>query len=347
MKKHKIEILYLIFFDVSGTAASAPVRRALALKEAFSDNCVSVCISGKPLKRFLRILKFLIFNKNTYNNVYIENSSTTLYPFDFLLMYYLKKRKKKIGIFIRDAHPLFPEFVRSLKWYQHILYKGWHFSMRFLIHNSPVWFVPSETFGNFLQQQYNLGENFPRISVLPPAMTDNTSCLFDVKSKNVLYVGGISKRYGLKNILKLSDLLSALDPEAKIVMLIRNEPAELIEKKNIVILHGDLSALINMNYRFRFSVMLLEPNLYNSLAFPVKMMDYLSLRLPVVSTPIPEAEHFLLSHKTGIITNTDLPDFEHVWNNSDLWKQMSENISRIENHFWSDRYKQILDVLEN
>lgn len=347
MNKDKPGILYLVFFDISGPAISAPVRRAMALKDAFSGLTDMVCISGKPLKRFFRILKFMIFQKPRYDKVYIENSSTTLYPLDFLLICYFKKRKKKIGIFIRDAHPLFPEFVSSLKWYQHILYKGWHFSMRFLIKYIPVWFVPSKSFGNFLQQEYNLDDNSPRISVLPPAMTDDAPWLFDVKSKNVLYAGGISKRYGLKNILKLSDLLSVLDPEAKIVMLIRYKPAELMEKKNIVILHGDLSSLYNNTYRFRFSVMLLEPNMYNSLAFPVKMMDYLSMGLPVVSTPIPEAENFLLSHKTGIIiTDSEWADFDQLWNDSALWVNMNENISKITSHRWIDRCKLILKELD-
>lgn len=346
MKMNKIEILYLVFYDISGPAVSAPVRRALALKEAFSDLTDLVCISGKPLKRFFRILKFLIFQKTTYEKVYIENSSTTLYPLDFLLIRYFYNHNKKMGIFIRDAHPLFPEFVGSLKWYQHILYKGWHISMQFLKHYIPVWFVPSETFGNFLKQEYHLDGISPRISVLPPGMTDDAPQLFDVKSKNVLYVGGISKRYGLKNILKLSEFLSELDPEAKIVMLIRYKPTELIEKKNIVILHGDLSLLYRENYRFRFSVMLLKPNTYNSLAFPVKMMDYLSLGLPVVSTPIPEAEHFLLSHKTGIIiTDSEWADFDQLWNNSALWLKMHDNISKISNNRWIDRCTHILREL--
>jgi glycosyltransferase involved in cell wall biosynthesis len=345
---NKIDILYLIFFDVSGPAASAPVRRALALKNAFSDTMMTVCISGKPLKRFFRILKFLILQKKPFESVYIENSSTTLYPLDFLLLYYFKIRQKKIGIFIRDAHPLFPEFVCSLKWYQHILYKSWHYSMQFLIHNVPIWFVPSERFGTFLQNHYRLDRKLPRISVLPPAMTENTPQLFDEKSKNVLYVGGISKRYGLDNILRLSDLLYELDNEAKIMMLIRHKPAQLIERSNIGILHGDLSVLYKNDYRFRFSVMLLEPNAYNTLAFPVKMMDYLSMGLPVVSTPIPEAESFLLSYKTGIIIHDyKFPDIKNLWDDADFWKGMNENISGIKNQFWTDRCSRILDILSS
>lgn len=346
--KRKIDLLYLVFFDISGPPTSAPIRRALALKDAFEKSKEILCISGKPLKRFCRIVTVILFKRIYYETIYIENSSTTLYPLDFLLIRYFKRRKKKIGIFIRDAHPLFPEFIHALKKYQHILYWGWHYSMQFMIKNIPVWFVPSETFGNFLKKHYGLDGYAPQLNVLPPAMTDNMPSLFDVNSKNILYVGGISKRYGLENLLKLSDALESVDSEAKIVMLIRHDPAKLLEKKNIEVLHGDLSALYKGSYRFRFSVMLLEPNAYNSLAFPLKMMDYLSMGLPVVSTSLPEVERFLLCYKVGIISSDEMwTDFESLWKNSERWTVMNNNISQITNHQWIDRCKQILEVLES
>ena len=176
--------------------------------------------------------------------------------------------------------------------------------------------------------------------------------------KTVVYVGGISQRYGLEILLQALDLANK-----KVALYL-----ELMCRRDEFMQHRPVFAnydgaewlhvyrltgkdLEQVYRRSDIAVIPLLKNLYNDLAMPVKLFEYLSYGLPIVSTNCTEMASFISRNKVGLIAEdsaSSLADrIRQLVEDKALYNQLRRNVRQtLENgNLWTDRARFVAEQL--
>ncbi len=346
-KIHNIAIstLFIGYYDIS-VIRKAPQVRIYELSKAFKRmGCRHFIIGGRWSRAIDQIKWIFKVKKENIRYVYIENNATTAWPMDLLFIFFLRCFNVKIAIYIRDAYPYFSSFRKKLKYYQIPLYWGWIFSMNIFEHFSDLWFVQTKQFKTYLRKYHSIP-----MALLPPGTRQDAANLFNSNSKNLLYMGGISNRYGKVHLAQFSKILQEIHPEAKLNLLIRQCPKELSNIPNISIIQGNIDTLIKKSYQFCLGISFLEVSEYNKMTAAVKLYDYLSLGLPVISTPLPHNIEIINCYNIGFIVEDHPPKSAKLVNelmrNRKRLEECAGNIQQSKIDSWNDRAITVLSLFQ-
>lgn len=151
--------------------------------------------------------------------------------------------------------------------------------------------------------------------------------LLDKNNKNILYTGGLVRKYGIENLLKAFSLIN--DDQYRLIICGEGEAKDLIEeycKIDFRIQYmGKLSHNLILSYQ-KQADLLINPRLpigeYTEFSFPSKTMEYFASETPVLMYKLPgipsiyfdycytlnDNSEMALSKK--IVEIFDLPDYE-------------------------------------
>lgn len=272
---------------------------------------------------------------------YIEPSTYPCHPLDFQMFVHLKTKKIPIGLFYRDMYHKFPELFNYTGIKNAILQFRYDIDWQFYKRISKVIFFPSATMANYFK--------FNNKVSLPPA-----GDLIDVDRKkiknSVIYVGGISKEFGTDILLEALDKVNAVRP-IKLILVCRTYNAELFDQYSnsewleIKHLSGD-----DLKNEYNNSDMAIIPRpitKYNDLAVPIKLFEYLSYGMPVVSTKTFETTKVIEDNKVGITVEGNSEDLAksilELYQDTNSIFQYSENaLEMIRKHnTWKNRVEKI------
>jgi hypothetical protein len=271
----------------------APSLRMCAMKKGFReilDSDKLIEINGKV--RAYKIWKFL-FSEDIakVGYVYIESSNKGMTFFDALLIFYLKFRKVKISVFIRDFYPLFKNGWVDANWKGKIANILWFLNIAIYKINADIAYFPSESSMNLLK--------FKRKEILPPGLFLDIPEM-PLKKNVIFYAGGLKKPYNLEPVLQAVENLNKIKV-IKFHIFCRKNDLRFIEKWSdkewLKIEHKNL---YDLNFRPHISVISSDDS-YQAIARSVKMLDYIRLGSPIIISDAYENSKFLKEHNIGLI----------------------------------------------
>lgn len=309
-------VLYINYVDmemaVSGSSVrprkiyDAMIQAGYTVKMLFGSQETDKCKKRK--ERIREINRWLDSNKPDF--CYIESP---VYPIMLKQDRDLIKRICKSGIptgyFYRDFYRKFPDlfpnrndisgFIKDT--YLNILQK----KTDTLLKNCSIVYFPSELCFSLF--------DYKNMKALPPAgeIIDNSN-LCDYDSKTVVYVGGVTELYGFSNLIKAFDLLNEKGAFYKLLIVCRKNEWEKVsstlkQRDWLTVFHLSGNELASV-YRMAAAGIITKPqNKYNNLAVSVKLFEYISYGLPIISTHSDATDRIINQLNIGIIVD-DSPE---------------------------------------
>ncbi len=286
---------------------------------------------------------------------YSEPSTLPVHPmWDYLLYCFLAKSRLPTGIFYRDAYWKLASWHSCKKVGARFPCLRYRLDLLVFSRTASTIFFPSQTMADF----FSLAP--PKVP-LPPGgqIMAREYYLRPVDEINtVVYVGGISQRYGLDILLQALDLANrkvalSLDLVCRQDEFMQQRPtfAKYEGAEWLQVYHLAGKDLEQVYRRSTISVIPRLRDSYNDLAMPVKLFEYLSYGLPIVATNCTEMANFISRNKVGLIAEDNAPSLAgrilQLVEDKALYDQLRHNVRQtLENgNLWTDRARFVAEQL--
>ncbi|MVX61081.1 glycosyltransferase [Enterorhabdus mucosicola] len=317
---HEIKVLYITFIDIKANQNSGSSVRPLRMLQAFSDMGCSVTVlegqQNRVFDRHRRVSRILngLKRGERYDLCYVEPpSGPFLCPTDLALLKRLKHHGIPIGLFYRDAYYLFPDsFSSKIPLKDAAIAYMTKRDRKVFSKTCSIIYVPTASFGRLV--------SFPtKTKPLPPGCSGFEQQLIEGKSEELtaIYVGGVSEEYGSPLVLDsfmrarqkgYSVKLIFVCPEGSWSFL--PERYQAFERYDwLEVVHASGAGLEAYYQRADFGIIPRLRTPYNDIAFPVKLVEYLSHGLPLLSTDCTAVEEFVSRWNIGLIANDSVASF--------------------------------------
>lgn len=294
-----MKVLYYSFSDFN-SATSGSSMRPYKINNAFKKLGYEVIlINGDINKRWELFRNFK--KEDAFDNIdycYIEPSTYPCHPLDYIMFAAIKMMKIPTGIFYRDMYYKFPELFkkRGIKKLQLLSrYKlDWFFYKKI----AKTIFFPSSTMAKHFK--------FKNKKTLPPAGE-----IIKMNSKvikyNLIYVGGVSNRYGTDILLEAVDIVNKEYGNINLHLICRKYEEHFFDDYRdeswLKIIHASGEKLSEYYNNSDIALIPLRINEYNNFAVPVKLFEYLSYNMPIVTTNCFETARFVKENEVGLVTD--------------------------------------------
>lgn len=321
---------------------AAPKIRTHYLWLALQNYAEVTFITGTRQSRRWPLLKLILAgNLKRFDAVYLEAATSTSMETDLLLLSLLKVAKVPIGIYIRDAYPLFGlTLVRNPK--EWLLNKTWFISQWAYQRLADILFFPTQSLADCF--------DFKAKELLPPATRMGlVSEVFPGPFDTLLYAGHLSDENGWPLLKATMTLIHAKNPQIRLLALTPTVTSE--QYPWLDIRRGVLEDILADLPRIAAALIPRPQTDYNHLAIPVKLMDYLSLGLPIVSTDCKEMAGFILQEDVGLVCSEGPEAMAQLllslFHNGSLREKLSKNVHQKIPlyHTWESRARQIVQQL--
>lgn len=361
------EILYINYVDMNNTSSGSSVRPKRIYDTFIEENFNVKLLTGSIRKedKIDRILKVKEISKWLDNNVpkfcYIESPPTDpiLYKEDRKLIKQIHSMGVKIGYFYRDAYyELGKEFVFdnkkvsifSKKYLKYIYYKLLFYRDHILLYNNvDIVYFPSLSMSKYFK--------FKDMRALPPA-GDYVEDIQNLNAEGIIYVGGISKRYGIELLM---EALNKINKKQHVILRlvcraneVCNIKKEYQEKDWLKIYNtsdkNDLKELYNNS---KIALIPIEKSKYNNFAIPIKLYEYMQYNVPIVATNNFEVKNIIEKYNIGIVTDPDVEKFADailkLYNDEELYLKLKNNEKKalLSENLWKHRIQKINEDLMN
>lgn len=356
MTKHRVDGKRIIFYlpYSFGDLNSGSRVRPYKMYNAFLKLGYTVdLIAGTPKERIAKYKEVLSARKN-YSFCYAEASTYPLNPpYDYRILLGIRRMGVPIGIYYRDAYWKFKNYFHFKGLKRMELLFRYQLDLFLFSKIAAYMFFPTKTLASYFKLR------IPKI-ILPPA---GEQCFVKREYKKPLravYVGGIKYNFGLELMLKALELVNRSRVQFILEIICRkNELDEMpkhiqtmIKAPWIKISHISGDNLKNVYARCHVALIPRIKDVYNDLALPVKLFEYLSFSLPIIATNCKEMAEIIEANECGIVCKDDAQSFANALNllinDIDKLKQLSCQAERTitNGNLWEDRVKLVARVME-
>lgn len=363
------KILYITFTDLNATAKAGselrPQKMLAALQETSSEVRYVSGIQNNYKARLGAYRTVMAWLKEWRPDLcYIEPPSGPLFfACDRQLIRKLHALHVPIGLFYRDAYWRFPELVGDSS--KHRSLKDKLKSKLIFLMQQRDWklykncckriYFPTKLMSSYFDCE--------QAGVLPPGCTNNYKKEKPGNSiPRAIYVGGATELYGVPLLLDAGALVNEKKTVLNICIVTSEQGWNSFLEKHpkynapfswIELHHLDAGLELEALYRTcDFAIIPRVKNTYHDFAFPVKLSEYLSHLLPVVSTDCFETEKFIEAAKIGITAKDTATEFAEA-----LLKMTEDNqlrdrcyknsIVAREQNLWTRRAETVINDLVN
>ncbi len=342
-----MKVIFIAYTDFRIVNSGSSVR-PYKIYTAFKEKGYKVLLINGEVKE--RRSKFLEYKRrNMFRDVdycYIEPSTYPTHPLDYLMLAYIKKLNIPIGIFYRDMYYKFPEFFKKSGFKKYELLFRYYLDWRLFKRISKVIFFPSNTMAGYF--------NFHNKVALPPA--GEVKKLRSIKlNNNVIYVGGISERYGTPVLLEALKIVNNCYKRIGLNLVCREYEDKIFAKyKNeawLNIINASGTQLEKIYAESDIAIIPRKRNEYFDFSVPVKLFEYMSYNLPIISTKCFETATFIKQNNIGIVVNDDAKSIAQaiidVYENPYRIRELKDNIQNclVSENLWVHRIDKIEQCL--
>lgn len=360
-------------FPLTSTESGSGVR-PIKLLEAFrtfakQENYECIEITGpsnerkKALKRLYKEVDpkdilFCYMENKTIPIWLTDPNHMPVHPFmDYAFFRYLQRNDIPLGVFYRDIYwkfdhlysvnnPVIKKAMLRLFKLELYLFKKY----------AKTIFLPSLYMNAYVKVDPS------KVSESPPGGIDLTAVTKHTKDEIItaIYVGGISPRYGIYETLEAFYQLNKENVKIKLKLVCREKEYITYKEKfskyqdcswlDIIHAHGE--ELIPIYKQADFGIVTLQHDVYNDFAVPVKLFEYLSFGLPVLSSKTSALSHFVEREEIGIAVDDHVEAIQKGLTSfidrqiRDQYKKNAINALKTK-HLWIHRVNNIYKILVN
>lgn len=306
-----MKILYITFIDF-GPAKSGSSLRPQRMYDAFLELGHEVLLlSGQQNRRKERkarvkeILKQL--QSFSPDICYIEPPSGPFFcRIDLKLLRKVSEMGFPVGLFYRDAYWKFASWYRLPFPKKQVLTYLHKRDLKAFQRYCDILYFPSDSMSALFSHKNK--------RTLPPAAPCREPVSKNGFLHNVIYVGGVSERYGTHILLEAMRMVNEERKQDITLTLVCDEKAirqlypdvDRLPYVHIVSAQGD-EALAPLYAAADFGIYSGVRDLYMDFAVPVKLFEYMGFSLPVVSTNPTEAARLIETTASGLVCEDDSP----------------------------------------
>lgn len=323
-------ILYYPFKLKDQTTGSSvrPVKMIEAFEKLANDKQLELIkITGEKSERLIQLDKlYTSINPKDIEMCYMENVNIPLWLtdqdhiprkplMDIRFFKYLKKNNIPLGVFYRDVYWKFNDLYKVKPVVKQMM--QWLFNLELNNYKkfADVLFLPSMYMNEYV------GFDKRKVVALPPGgtdlVTDNTRG--GSSPISAIYVGGVHPRYGVYDMLKAFNSLNNQSIKIKLTLVCRKHEflsfnelfLPYLNKEWLSIHHASGEELKEYYKMADFGIVPLKKDVYNDFAVAVKLFEYLSYGLPVISTDCQAQKDIVMEDQIGIVVNDN---WESIYN---------------------------------
>ncbi len=327
----------------------APKVRIMRMAESLSRITSLRVIVGSRRERARRIHQAWARNVLAdIDAVYVESASSFATPVDILFLWQVKRRQIPLAIYVRDYYQHFPELYPPKNFREHVMTWLYVLTLYFYRRLATIIYVPSRELGRLVG-----GSD---VRVLPPG-GQREIVTPAVKAGSgpeqwVLYVGAQGPYDGVNLLIEAVHRLHHRMPQLRLALVMRRKEWPQISPVpyvNMVEAQGN-----ELDLWYRRASLAVIPRLntaYTKMAWPVKLMDYLSHGLGVVVTDDSEAARFVERYQVGQRCQPDSESLaetlENCLQSPWLLDQYRKNALRViaQEHSWDHRAATVVSDL--
>nr|WP_106790208.1 glycosyltransferase [Massilistercora timonensis] len=301
---------YPIVDSAETASAIRPQKMLAAFKEVFDEVFV---ISGYGMERrecFKKLsekvenginYEFMYSENSTMPNLLTEKNHVPRYPLlEKKIFQFCKRNGIPIGLFYRDIYWKFPIYKKNVHFLKRCisipLYK---YDLDIYNKYVDVLFLPSHIMNKYVGFK-------GRVEALPPGGSGGVNIPFkrhtEQEKIELFYVGGVGGDY---DVFKLLQAMKQCE-FANLTLCCHQDQwnkwhsvYNITIPENVNIIHKAGSELEEYYRKADVGVLFFEPSGYREMAMPVKLFEYLSHGLPVLSTKGSAAGEFVANNAVG------------------------------------------------
>lgn len=360
--KNKILLYFPYKLGASKSGSSLRPNMIIEAFDNFADSLGKelIIVSGTSKERKEIVKKFDSKLLSEIDYCYFENATLPFWLTDkdkvprslFWETTFLKKLSKldiQIGIFYRDIYWKFKDYYPFRGPKLLIMKAIYTIELKFFDKISNVIFLPSISMNQFC--------NFKTESIaLPPGMNNTSPSINKFENKILFYVGSLNENSGLKDIIKILEIIKKYNFNFKIKLVCPKDDIDKDKEKFNIIINDSNVELMHLygeelREQYKNSSIAIIPrkvNTYNSFAMPIKLFEYIENGLPIISSNVTETAKFIGSNRIGYVYKNDqeLVEIFHKISTPDNYQELLSNINNMKvNNSWDARVLEIDNLL--
>lgn len=294
---------------------------------------------------------FLYAESLTLPTLLSEKNHMPRYPFlDFSFFDFCKKNKIRISLFYRDMYWKFPIYKESVPFRKRIITKPLYiYDIYKYIKLIDIIYVPSNKIQKYMPKNVRLHELPPGGDASIQKKEDRIKHIYKERKVNIFYVGGIT---GLNDI---SGLCKAVMKNRNINLVVCTTKTELSNEKNIKefqgcerirFIQGSTKDLGKYYKEADVAALYFENNSYRDMAMPIKLFEYISYGIPVISNSNTAAAKFIEDKDIGWVIDYNPDEIcklldKLVIEKEEIRKKSNNMLSIINDNTWESRARQV------
>ncbi len=285
------------------------------------------------------------------DGIYVESASSTATLADLRLLQKARRRGVPVAVFVRDYYQHFPQLYPLTSWRARGMKVLYWLTLHAYARLATIVYVPTP----------GLGALLPRadIRLLPPGAHTNSlpeglgagAQVPSIPPSWVVYVGAGGRYDGVELLI---DAVAALherrpDVECALIMRAAEWPRQQEALPSYIHLCEASGPELAAWYARALVAVIPRPDTaYTRLAWPVKLMDYVSYGVPVIVTDRSEAARFVEHYEIGLVSESTAKDLaealERAVSSPDLQRLWRANIVSAvrDGNSWDDRAQTVM-----
>lgn len=270
----------------------APKVRTWAMAESLAKFSDLTVISGTRSERRPWLQQFVREKGlKTIHGVYLEAATSTMTLQDWRFLRCVRQAGLPLAIYIRDAYQRFPDLYPPKDLKERVLAVAYALTCRAYQDLATTLFFPTTGLSSLFVH--------PQKRLLPPAGSVLVPPPIDRNPFQIVYVGANGPHDGVEIAMEAMMRLSQTFPTAQLILIMRSGEHPRTVPPCCRLVEAAGMQLARWLWSSSLALIPRPDTVYNRLALPVKLFDYLSHGLPIVTTVGSEAAKLVVEEQVG------------------------------------------------
>jgi glycosyltransferase involved in cell wall biosynthesis len=325
----------------------APKVRIELMTRALAGRTPTERIVGGRIRRALTGARWLAGGgPRRVRAVYVEAPTSNPMPTDLAFLALMRLLRRPVGVYFRDAYPLFRDVHPRIHRRQIVTDWLWRLTTPMLKSVATVRFAPSAGLARAL--------GLSNAVMLPPGTDPTLPDLGIGDADRVATIAQATAGSGLDTLVEAMALIRERRPEATLRVVtrsVRSEPAAGLPDW-VELVPASRDSMADLLRPARVCVLPLPINRYTNMAVAVRLLDLLGFGKPVVATDTDESRALIAASRAGKTARDDAAGLAEavlpILENERLARRLAANArayARSPEATWDARARTVLDAL--